>query len=149
MQVFNDVCVLAAVEDGQGPCVALVPYVGICWVDGDSSQVHHEVAGKDGAHTLHRLKVHFTHCWLGAHPCFLWLGNCSPPPCDSPTKRLLACATPFLPVRPLQHTQPQMEGDSSHLVTELTSQHRRLLPRGPEHRAVASLPQAWHRPWLV
>lgn len=52
VQVFNDMCVLAAVENGQGPCIALVPHVGICWIDGDSCQVHHEVASKDGAHAL-------------------------------------------------------------------------------------------------
>lgn len=52
VQIFNDMCMLAAVEYGQRPCVALVPYIGICWIDGDSSQVHHEVADKDGAHAL-------------------------------------------------------------------------------------------------
>lgn len=52
VQVFNDMRMLAAVEDGQGPCIALVPYVGICWIDGDSSQVYHKVASKDGAHAL-------------------------------------------------------------------------------------------------
>lgn len=50
MQVFNDMRMLAAVEDGQGPRVALVPHIGICWIDGDSSQVHHKVASKDGPH---------------------------------------------------------------------------------------------------
>lgn len=52
VQVFNDMCVLATVEDGQGPCIALAAHIGICRVDGDSSQVHHKVAGKDGAHAL-------------------------------------------------------------------------------------------------
>lgn len=52
VQVFNDMCVLASVEDGQGPRIALVPHVGICWIDGDGGQVHHKVASKDGAHAL-------------------------------------------------------------------------------------------------
>lgn len=43
-------CVLAAVEDRQGSRIALVPHIGICWIDGDSSQVHHKVASKDGTH---------------------------------------------------------------------------------------------------
>lgn len=52
VQIFNDMCVLATVEDGQWPCIALVPHIGICWIDGDSSQVNHEMASKDGAHAL-------------------------------------------------------------------------------------------------
>lgn len=52
VQVFNDMCMLAAVEDRERPRVALVPHIGICWIDGDSSQVHHKVASKDGPHAL-------------------------------------------------------------------------------------------------
>ena len=52
VEVFNDVCMLAAVEDGQRPCIALVPHIGICWIDGNSSQVHHEMTSKDGTHAL-------------------------------------------------------------------------------------------------
>lgn len=52
VQVFNDMCMLAAVEDRQGPRIALVPHIGICWIDGDSSQVYHKVASKDGTHAL-------------------------------------------------------------------------------------------------
>lgn len=52
VQVFNDVRVLAAVEDGQGPRVALVPHISICWVYGDGSEMHQQVANKDGPHAL-------------------------------------------------------------------------------------------------
>lgn len=78
-------CVLAAVEDGQWPCIALVPHIGICWIDGDSSQVNHEVAGKDGAHALaQQVKDSTPHSagWK-ALPNFLEPDNRWLPPCDS------------------------------------------------------------------
>lgn len=68
MQVFNDVCMLAAVENGQGACIALVPHIGICWIDGDSSQVNHKVAGKDGAHALAQKVKDSLHTLLAGSP---------------------------------------------------------------------------------
>lgn len=94
VQVFNDVCMLAAVEDGQGPCITLVSHVGICWIDGDSSQVYHKVASKDGAHALAQQVKDSLH--------ILPAGSPTPASCDeraalhlhvTPSERLLACAT--------------------------------------------------------
>lgn len=157
VQVFNDMCVLASVEDGQGPCIALVPHVGICWIDGDSSQVHHEVASKDGAHALAQQvkgSLHTLPAVTPPHPCFLWPEDWSPPP-DSP----------------LPETQPVPRPTSRSL--ELPCQTRSRVPRpgwkrgaviwehksalpaaaqGPQHKAmhtqgcgltVPSLVQAW------
>lgn len=91
-------CVLLAVEDGQGPCIALVPHVGICWIDGDSSQVHHEMASEDGAHALAQQVKDSLHTLPAETPPLLPVArelvstSIQLPPRDS------ACAMPYLQV---------------------------------------------------
>lgn len=139
MQVFNDMCVLAAVEDGQGPCIALDPHVGICWIDGDSNQMHHEVTSKDGAHALAQQVKGSLHTLPAETP--KW----SPPPYSSlpetqpvphPISRSLE-----LPVRTLQCSQAWMKDGSSHVGTHVSIAYvaHASETRPCKHRAQASL----------
>lgn len=140
VQVFNDMCVLASVEDGQGPRIALVPHVGICWIDGDGGQVHHKVAGKDGAHALAQQVKDSLHTLPAGSPTPLLAARELPTAMPACFVQIL-CLCHLLPpvpqsllIRPLQVTPvPQMERGRGHLGKESTASQQCLLspPRCP------------------